>query len=72
MTKEDVKALRKLLNMNQTEFAAKLGLGSYTYISAIENGKRPVSRFIVLACKQLESNHLKTAKNIFRKSENFS
>jgi DNA-binding transcriptional regulator YiaG len=59
-TGEEIKALRKSLNLTQPAFSEALGV-SETYVSYLENGKREPSKTL---CLLLDSLKTKTEKGV--------
>jgi DNA-binding transcriptional regulator YiaG len=57
---EEIKALRKSLNLTQPDFSKALGI-SETYVSYLENGKRQPSKTL---CLLLDSLKTKTEKGV--------
>ena len=52
MTKEQIKTLRKTLNLTQTQFALKIGY-SRVHLSYVELGTRPVGTKLIAAIELL-------------------
>lgn len=48
---ESLKVFRVLIGLSVREFATDLGI-SYSYLSAVENQKKPVSKTLIIALKK--------------------
>ncbi len=66
MTGKDLRALRVKMHLTQLEFAKLFGFSRYAWISALENGRAPISKRTEIIYKNLFDKQ--TYKEIAEKS----
>ncbi len=59
LTPKEIRSFRMLSGMSQGKFAKELGLKSYGWISAIENGKVKISARTEKQIRELMDKHAK-------------